>query len=134
MSAIAAMPTPARIADEPAPAPATPECADDTQRIVGNIRLMEDWTSNNPDVTFKHQTLEIRRAIKAARIGIDGRLSVTCSPKRIIWYGGKIADLEKIVHVKIVSHGVILIDDAICTLNGRPKDVPGGVSFDVVEI
>ena len=90
--------------------------------------------SDNPDVTLKNQTFEIHREIKAAWIGIDGRLAVTCSPKRVKWYGGKAADLENIVHVKIVSQGVILVDDAICTQNGRPKDEPGGVGFDVIEI
>jgi hypothetical protein len=95
---------------------------------------MEGWTSNNPDVTFKNQTFEIRQESKAARIGIDGRLSVTCSPKNIMWFGGNAADLENVVHVKIVSHNVILVDDALCSQNGRPKEVPGGVSFEVMEV
>ncbi len=113
---------------------ATQDRASGTVRIVGNIRLMEGWTSNNPDVTFKNQTFEIRQESKAARIGIDGRLSVTCSPKNIMWFGGNAADLENVVHVKIVSHNVILVDDALCSQNGRPKEVPGGVSFEVMEV
>jgi hypothetical protein len=113
---------------------ATQDRATETVRIVGNIRLMEGWTSNNPDVTFKNQTFEIRQETRAARIGIDGRLSVTCSPKNITWYGGNPADLERVVHVKIVSRGAILVDDAICTQNGQPKEVPGGVSFEVMEV
>jgi hypothetical protein len=103
-------------------------------RVVGNIRLMEGWTSNNPDITYKSQTLEIRQERRAARIGTDGRLSVTCSPKTITWYGGSVTDLEHVVHVKIVSHGVILVDDALYTQNGPPKVVPGGVSFEVKEV
>jgi len=105
-----------------------------TERVVGNIRLMENWISANPDATFKNQTFEIREEIKTARIGIDGRLSVTSSPKNVTWYGGSAADLRNVVHVKIVSHGVILVDDALSTQNGRPREVPGGVSFDVVEV
>lgn len=116
------------------PVSATQDRATGTVRIVGNIRLMEGWTSNNPDVTFKNQTFEICQETRAARIGIDGRLSVTCSPKNIMWYGGDAADLEHVVHVKIVSHGVIMIDDALCTQNGEPKQVPGGVSFEVMEV
>jgi hypothetical protein len=103
-------------------------------KIIGNIRLMEGWTSNNPDVTFKNQTFAIRQESRAARIGIDGRLSVTCSPKNITWYGGNVADLEHVVHVKIVSRGAILVDDALCAQNGPPKEVPGGVSFEVMEV
>ena len=112
----------------------TPGRASGTVRIVGSIRLMESWTSNNPDVVIKNQTFEIRQETRAARIGIDGRLSVTCSPKNIKWYGGNAADLEHVVHVKIVSHGVIMIDDALCTQNGVPKEMPGGVSFEVMEV
>jgi len=90
--------------------------------------------SNNPDVIFKNQTFEIRREVKAARIGIDGRLSITRSPKKVTWYGGTAAGLKDVVHVKIVSHGVILVDDALCTQNGLPKEVRGGVSFEVIEV
>jgi hypothetical protein len=113
---------------------ATQDSSTGTLRVVGNIRLMEGWTSNNPDITYRNQTFEIRQERRAARIGTDGRLSVTCSPKSVTWYGGSVAALENVVHVKIVSHGVILIDDALCTQNGQPKDVPGGVSFEVKEV
>jgi len=116
------------------PEGSTPGRAIEAVRVVGNIRLMEAWTSTNPDVTFKNQTFEIRQESRAARIGRDGRLSVTCSPKNIRWYGGSAAILEHIVHVKVVSRGVILVDDALCTQNGPPKDIPGGVSFEVVEV
>jgi hypothetical protein len=116
------------------PVSANQDRATGTVRIVGNIRLMEGWTSNNPDVTFKNQTFEIRQESRAAQIGIDGRLSVMCSPKSITWHGGNAADLEHVVHVKIVSRGVILVDDALCTQNGPPKEVPGGVSFEVMEV
>jgi hypothetical protein len=113
---------------------ATQERATGTVKVAGNIRLMEAWTSNNPDVIFKNQTFEIREESRAARIGVDGRLCVTCSPKTITWYGGNAALLEQVVHVKIVSRGVILVDDALCTQNGPPKEVPGGVSFEVMEV
>jgi hypothetical protein len=105
-----------------------------TVRTVGNIRLMEGWTSNNPDATFTNQTFEIRQETKTAHLGIDGRLLITCCPTNVTWYGGKAADFEHIVHVKIVSRGVVLIDDAVCTRRGLPREVPGGVSFDVAEI
>jgi len=113
---------------------ATQDRASGTVRVVGNIRLMEEWTSNNPDVIFKNQTFEIREKSRAARLGVDGRLCVTCSPRNITWYGGNAALLEHVVHVKIVSHGVILIDDALCTQNAQPKEVPGGVRFEVMEV
>jgi hypothetical protein len=110
------------------------EHAGEKLRIVGNIRLMAGWTSDNQDVTFKNQTVEIRQGGSAARIGTDGRLWVSRGPKIVTWYGGTPADLEHVVHVKIVSHGVIVIDDALCTQNGQPKEVPGGVRFEVVEV
>lgn len=110
------------------------DCDTEALRVVGNIRLMEGWTSANPDLIFKNQTFEIRLESKAARIDLDGRLSVTCSPKTITWYGGTPMDLERVVHIKIVSRGVILIDDALCTQNGLPQAVPGGVRFEVSEL
>jgi hypothetical protein len=116
------------------PVSATQGRATGAGKIIGNIRLMEGWTSNNPDVIFKNQTFVIRQESRTARIGIDGRLSVTCSPKTIMWYGGNAADLEHVVHVKIVSRGVILVDDALCTHSGPPKEVPGCVSFEVMEV
>jgi hypothetical protein len=134
MSGTAARATPALPADDSPPAPETQARVIGTERVLGNIRLMENWISANPDVTFKNQTFEIRQEIKTARIGIDGCLFVTSSPKNVTWYGGSTADLENVVHVKIVSHGVILVDDALSSQNGRPKDVPGGVSFDVVAV
>jgi hypothetical protein len=108
--------------------------APSTARIVGNIRLMEAWTSNNPDVTFTNQTFEIREQTKAARLGIDGRLSITNRPKHVTWYGGNATDFEHIVHIKIVSRGVVLVDEALSTQYGQPKEVPGGVSFDVTSV
>jgi hypothetical protein len=103
-------------------------------RVVGHIRLMEAWTSDNPDVAFKNQTFEIRQGFSVARIGRDGRLCVTRSPRTITWFGGNPAQLERVVHVKIVSRGVILIDDALCIQGAQPKEVPGGVSFEVMEV
>jgi hypothetical protein len=140
MRAIAAMPARARLEAVKQQrgisigVPVTQDFGTRTERFIGNIRLMEGWTSDNPDVTFKNQSFEIRQEPKAARIGIDGRLYVTCSPKNVTWYGGNAADLKDVVHVKIVSHGAILVDDALCTQNGQPKEVPGGVSFDVIEV
>jgi hypothetical protein len=101
-------------------------------RIVGDITLMEGWSSNNPDRMFINQQLEIRSQTKSSRLGRDGRLSVTCQPMTVIWYGGKLEDLKDISRIKVQSRGRVLIDDTLNTLYGQPKAAPGGMSFDVL--
>lgn len=98
--------------------------------IVGDITLMEGWTSDNPDRTFTNQTFEIREETKSSRLGRDGRLIVTCRPMNVTWYGGKADYLREVTHVRIVARGYVLIDESLDTQHGRSKAVPGGMSFD----
>jgi hypothetical protein len=100
-------------------------------RIVGDITLMEGWTSDNPDRTFTNQTFEIREETKFSRLGRDGHLIVTCCPMNVTWYGGKTEYLQDIKHVRIITRGYVLIDESVVTQHGRSKLVPGGTSFDV---
>jgi hypothetical protein len=100
-------------------------------RVVGSIRLMPAWTSIAADKIFTNQTFDIRQELKIARIGIDGRLSVTCWPTNITWYGGTCADFGGIVHVRLLSCGILIIDDTLCTEHFPPQRVPGGVNFEV---
>jgi hypothetical protein len=100
-------------------------------RIVGDITLMEGWTSDNPDRTFTNQALEIREETKSSRLGRDGRLIVTCCPMNVTWYGGKAEYLRDVTHVRIVTRGHVMIDESLDTRRGPSKAVPGGMSFDV---
>jgi len=100
-------------------------------RIVGNITLIRDSRSDNPVRSFVNQTFEIRDESVTAQLGKDGRLSVTRHPKNITWHGGKAAVLKGVTHVRIVSHGQLLIDDAVNPDCGKPRAVTGGISFDV---
>ena len=97
-------------------------------RAVGDITLMEGWTSINPDRCFARQLFEIRAEIKTARLERDGRLSVTSRPMNITWYGHRACDLHGIVQIKIVSDGHVLVNGP---LQKRPVEVAGGVCFDV---
>jgi hypothetical protein len=100
-------------------------------RIVGDITLMEGWTSDNPDRTFTNQAFEIREQTKSSRLGRDGRLIVTCRPMNVTWYGGRAEYLHDVTHVRIVTLGHVLIDESLDTRRARSKAVPGGTSFDV---
>jgi hypothetical protein len=100
-------------------------------RVVGDITLMEGWTSDNPDRTFTNQAFEIREETKSSRLGRDGRLIVTYCPMSVTWYGGRAEYLQDVTHVRIVTHGYVLIDESLDTRHGRSKAVPGGASFDV---
>jgi len=102
-----------------------------TIRVVGSIRLMQAWTSVVADKLFSNQIFEIRQELKSARLGIDGCLSVTCRPTNITWYGGTPADFEGIVHIRLLSHRIMIIDEALYTEHHPPLGVPGGVTFDV---
>lgn len=101
-------------------------------RIVGNITLMEEWWSNNPDKTFIDQQLEIRAQTKSSQLGRDGRLSVTCRPMNVTWYGGNMDDLKDVSRIRVESRGYVVVDDTLNTLYGQPKAAPGGISFDVL--
>jgi hypothetical protein len=100
-------------------------------RIVGDITLMEGWTSDNPDRTFTNQSFEIREQTKSSRLGRDGHLIVTCRPMNVTWYGGKSEYLRNITHVRIATRGRVLVDESLDTQRARSKAVPGGTSFDV---
>jgi hypothetical protein len=100
-------------------------------RIVGDITLMEGWTSDNPDRTFTNQAFEIREETKGSRLGRDGRLIVTYCPMNVTWYGGKAEYLQDVTHVRIVTRGYVLIDESLDARHGRSKAVPGGTNFDV---
>jgi hypothetical protein len=103
-----------------------------TIRIVGKIQLMQAWTSVVADRLFTNQTFEIRPELKFARLGIDGCLMVTSRPKNITWYGGAPADFEGIVHIKLSSYGIVIIDEPLCIEYHPPVGVPGGVNFDIM--
>jgi hypothetical protein len=100
-------------------------------RIVGDITLMEGWTSDNPDRTFTNQAFEIREEIKSSRLGRDGRLIVICRPMNVTWYGGRAEYLQDVTRVRIVTLGRVLIDESLDSRHARSRAVPGGTSFDV---
>jgi hypothetical protein len=100
--------------------------------IIGNLTLMEGWTSINPDRTFINQRFDLRPAIKTSRIERNGRLSVTCRPMKITWYGGRSEDLKGVTHVKIVTGDSAVVDEALNTRRSQPEEVAGGVSFEVM--
>jgi hypothetical protein len=56
---------------------------------------------------------------------------VTRHPKNVTWHGGKASILKGVTRVQIVSHGRMLLDEALTTDSGKPKAVPGGISFDI---
>lgn len=103
-------------------------------RIVGDITLMEGWTSDNPDRTFTNQIFEIREATKYSRLGRDGRLSVTCRPMNVMWYGGRAEYLQDVCRIRIVARGYVLIDESLDTQHACSRAVPGGASFDVARV
>jgi hypothetical protein len=103
-------------------------------RVVGDITLMEAWTSINPDRGFERQMVEIAQETRNSRLERDGSLSVTCQPMRVTWFGGNIADLLHVERVKIVSRGVTLIETSLCLGPGSVTEIAGGVSLRLVAV
>jgi hypothetical protein len=102
-------------------------------RIVGNITLSAGPDSDDPDQYFIHQTLEIRAETRTSRLELDGKLSIARSPRNVTWFGGSLDFLAGATHIKIVSHGMILIDADLGMRGSQSWAVPGGVSFDVTD-
>lgn len=98
-------------------------------RVVGDITLMEAWTSISPDRRFERQMLEIAQETRNSRLERDGSLSVTCQPMRVTWFGGSIADLRHVERVKIVSRGVTLIETSLCSSPGSVTEIANGVTL-----
>jgi hypothetical protein len=104
----------------------------DTMKLIGNITLSSGPDSDKPDRCFIHQTLEIRGETRTSRLELDGKLSIARCPKNVIWHGGSLDFLAGARHIKIVSHGLILIDEVLDN-DSQPWSVPDGVRFDVTE-
>ena len=102
--------------------------------FVGDITLMEAWTSINPDRQFPRQALEISQETRISRLERDGHLSVTCHPMKVTWLGGSIAKLVDVERIKIVCHGVIFVDTLLSQKPGSIAEINGGVAFDLVSI
>lgn len=98
-------------------------------RVVGDITLMEAWTSISPDRRFERQMLEIAQETRNSRLERDGSLSVICQPMRVTWFGGSIADLRHVERVKIVSRGVTLIETSLCSSPGSVSEIANGVTL-----
>jgi len=102
--------------------------------VVGDITLMEAWTSINPDRRFERQMVEIAQETRNSRLERDGSLSVTRQPMRVTWFGGSIADLLHVERVKIVSRGVTLIETSLCLGPGSVTEIAGGVTLRLVSV
>ena len=97
--------------------------------LVGDITLSSLSDLDRVDQCFENQLLDISPVARSGRIGRDGRLFVTCCPRKIIWYRGTAAFLRDMMHVKVVCAGSIVVDDDIA--DEKPQVVAGGICFAV---
>jgi hypothetical protein len=101
--------------------------------ITGDITLMEHSTAGNAPKLICAQRVEIHHVRPIVQVGVDGFRSEGAQPSDVIWHGGTPADLSDITDIKIVDgHGATLIDGELCRTYGLPRDVPGGVSFQIL--
>jgi len=104
-----------------------------THRHV-EVTLLEHSTAGNPPKKFVGQTVEIVREPDTVQTGVDGHTSSARHPTKIFWHGGTAKSLANITNVRIVADdvGVLINDDQLCTTFQVPKDVSGGVKFEVL--
>jgi hypothetical protein len=101
-------------------------------KLIGHITLSEGLDTGNPDRSFIHQTLEIDAETRTSRLGLDGKLYIARCPKNVTWYGGSPAFFAGVTRIKIVSDGLVLIDEAVDTRR-QLWSVPGGVRFNLAD-
>ena len=99
-------------------------------KLIGHITLSDGLDTGNPDKSFIHQTLQIDPQPCTSRLGLDGKLYIARCPRIVTWYGGRPAFFAGVTRIKIVSDGLVVIDEAVDTRQ-QLWPVPGGVSFNV---
>jgi hypothetical protein len=101
-------------------------------KLIGHITLSDGLDTGSTDRSFIHQTIQIAAETRTSRLGLDGKLHVARIPRNVTWYGGDPIFFAGVTRVRIVSHGLVLIDEAVDTQR-QPWSVPGGVSFNVAD-
>lgn len=94
---------------------------------------MEKSSAGRPPIKFAGQTVEIVHEPDTVKTGVDGHISRARHPSIIFWHGGASKSFANVTHVKIVADGgIVLIDDELTSTYNAPKDVSGGVKFEVL--
>jgi hypothetical protein len=104
-----------------------------THRTV-EVTLLEHSSAGNPPRKFVGQTVEITPDPDTVPTAVDGHTSRASHPTKIFWHGGTAKSLAYITNVRIIAgNGEVLIDDDQLILTFQaPKDVSGGVKFEVL--
>ena len=99
-------------------------------KYIADITLVENSTAGNPPKLFAAQRVNIRHRSDTSSTGVDGYTSTAKHPTEIEWAGGTAADLLDITDVLIATPaGEVLVDAALNTTFGTPRDISGGVRF-----
>jgi hypothetical protein len=103
-------------------------------RYVAEITLVENSTAGNQPRIFAEQTVEVHHEADTVIPGVDGNISRGRHQSKVFWLGGTAKDLAHITNVRIVgNNGDVLIDGDLINTYGAPRDVAGGVKFDVLK-
>jgi hypothetical protein len=98
------------------------------------IALIENSTAGNPPKMFSAQTIGIEHEPDIVQISVDGRRSSAKLPATVLWLEGKAKELQRITDIKIFgSDGAMLLSAAILRTYQAPRDVDGGVEFQVLQ-
>jgi hypothetical protein len=100
-------------------------------RINADLTLMWPGDLQKPDLLFANQLLEVEPAVRSGRIGLDGRLYVSNSPRKVIWYGGTLESLRNVARVRISSGHAGLIEGRLRT--DKLLRIDGAIGFELKE-
>jgi hypothetical protein len=99
------------------------------QRLIADLTLTWPGDLQRPDRLYASQLLEVEPEARSGRIGLDGRLYVSNSPRRVIWYGGTLEMLRNVAHVRISSGQGGLIEGPL--LADKLLRIIGGIGFEL---
>jgi len=98
-------------------------------QMIGDLTLRWPDTLQMPDRFFANQMLEVEPEARSGRIGLDGRLYVSNSPRKVIWYGGTPELLRNVAHVRISSGLAGIIEGALRA--DELLRINGGIAFEL---
>ena len=103
-------------------------------KLKADIMLEEQSTAGKPPKTFAGQMVEIIYEKPTVVVSVDGYTSIGEHPSKVFWRGGAAVELAGITHVKLQQSdsGQVLVDGGLNTNYEAPRDVPGGVRFEVM--
>lgn len=98
------------------------------------IILVRDLIGSRTEKAFEKQTANITHEGHVTSRGLDGDIATGKTPHAILWHEGKVADLDSVTDVRILSKtNDLLVAGGLCTTYQSPSFTEEGATFQVLE-